>query len=182
MEHPGEIWQEYDFNGERLGGIEPDKCDESKIKLFGGAAIMLYRLRNGEVEFLFQHRSKLLKGNPDKWDVSAGGHINLNEPVLDTAVRETREEIGVLLDKDKLEFSGAYVRWNVMINLYFYDWGDRPDEFSFDDHEVEEVKWVKYSELESFLPYLKKHVSEDKIFLYCLEEWNRRVLEKSGNI
>lgn len=180
MEHPGEIWQEYDFNGERLGGIDPNDFDEANIKLFGGAAIMLYRLRDSEVEFLFQHRSKFLKGNPDKWDVSAGGHVNLDEPVLDTAVRETQEEIGVVIDKNLLEFAGAYVRWNVMINLYFYDWGERADEFSFDDQEVEEVKWIKYSELESFLPNLKKYVANDKIFLYCLEEWNRRVLEKSN--
>ena len=68
MEHPGEIWQEYDFNGERLGGIEPDNFDIDNVKLFGGAALMLYRVRNGEVEFLFQHRSKLLKDNsPSKF-------------------------------------------------------------------------------------------------------------------
>ena len=57
MEHPGEIWQEYDFNGERLGGIEPNNYDFDAFRLMGGAAIMLYRLRDGEVEFLFQHRS-----------------------------------------------------------------------------------------------------------------------------
>lgn len=182
MEHPGEIWQEYDFNGERLGGIDPNNYDEKNIRYFGGAAIMLYRVHDGELEFLFQHRSKFLKGNPDMWDVSAGGHINLDEPVLDTAVRETREEIGVELERDKLEFAGSYVSWNIMVNLYFYDWGDREDEFYFDDQEVEEVKWVKYSDFESFLPNLKKRVANDKIFLYCLEEWNRRILAKSGNL
>jgi 8-oxo-dGTP pyrophosphatase MutT (NUDIX family) len=181
MEHPGEIWQEFDYTGERLGGLEPDKFDPSKVRLYGGVAVMFYRVRNGEMELLFQHRSKTLRDNPDKWDVSAGGHINLNEPRIAAALRETSEEIGVKLSEKELEFAGTYVRWNVMITLYFYDWGERDDEFSFDDAEVEEVKWVKYSELGDFLPNLKKHVNDDKMFLLCLDELNRRVLEKHGN-
>lgn len=181
MEHPGEIWQEYDFNGARLGGIDPRNFDEEKVKLFGGAAIMIYRVHNGELEFLFQHRSKSLKDNPDKWDVSAGGHINLDEPVLETAVRETREEIGVDIDKEKLKFAASYIVWKVIIHLYFYDWEDRADEFSFDDSEVEEVKWVKDSELEKFLPNLKWDYDKDKVFIACLDDLRNRVLSKSGN-
>lgn len=181
MEHPGEVWQEFDYTGERLGGLEPDKFDPSKVRLYGGVAVMLYRVRNGEMELLFQHRSKGLRDNPDKWDVSAGGHINLNEPRMAAILRETNEEIGVKLLKEKLEFAGTYVRWRLMITLYFYDWNGNDDEFSFDDAEVEEVKWVKYSELNDFLPNLKNHVNDDKMFFLCLEELNRRVLEKYGN-
>ena len=180
MEHPGEVWQEFDYNGERLGGIEPRDFDETKSKLVGGSAIMLYRVRDGQIEFLFQHRSKTLKGNPDKWDVSAGGHVNLNEPIIDTAIRETREEIGVDIDKNKLEFAEYYIKEKLMVFLYFYDWGDRADEFSFDDHEVEEVKWVKYSEFESFLPMLKPNLKRDLKFLRCLDEWNDKI--QNGNI
>ena len=162
MEHPGEIWQEYDFNGEKFGGIDPNNYNYDAVRLMGGAAVMLYRLYDGEVEFLFQHRSKFLKGNPDRWDVSAGGHINLDESTLDAIIRETREEIGVNIERKKLEFAETYIRLKDMINLYFYDWEDRADEFSFDDQEVEEVKWVKYSELGSFLPNIKQLLAEDK--------------------
>ena len=181
MEHLGEIWQEYDFNGERLGGIDPNSYNYDTIRLMGGAAVMLYRVVDGELEYLFQHRSKLLKGNPDKWDVSAGGHINLGESVLDAAVRETHEEIGVNIECEKLEFAETYIRLKDIIYLYFYDWGEREDSFSFDDAEVEEVKWVKYSELDKFLPNLKRILAEDKKFLLCLAEWSEKILEKNGN-
>ena len=180
MEHPGEVWQEFDYNGERLGGIEPHDFDEEKVRLTGGAAIMIYRVRNGEIEFLFQHRSKFLKGNPDKWDVSTGGHVNVNEPVIDTVIRETREEIGAKIEKGQLEFAEYYQKGKMLVFLYFYNWGDREDEFSFDDQEVEEVKWIKYSELEAFWPNLKPHLGRDEKFLRCLHEWNEKVV--NGNI
>lgn len=182
MEHAGEIWQELNFNGERLGGIEPNNHDPEKVKLYYGAAIMLYRFNNGEVEFLFQHRAKSLRGNPDKWDVSAGGHVNLGESAIEGAVRETREEIGAKLEKDNLEIAASFRRWNIFVSLYFYDWTDKKDEFHFDDKEVEEVKWIKYSELTAFWPKLKKFLAEDDIFKYYLKEWNKRACEKYANI
>ena len=179
MEHPGEVWQEFDFNGERLGGVKPHDFNEDEIRLTGGAAIMLYRVQGGEIEFLFQHRSKLLKGNPDKWDVSAGGHVNLNEPIIDTIIRETHEEIGVIIEKSQLEFAELYRKGKTLVFLYFFNWGDRTDDFSFDDQEVEEVKWVKYSELEAFWPKLKTRLALDEKFLSCLNEWNKKVV--NGN-
>ena len=93
--HSGELWQEYDKNGTRLGSIDPENHDFDKVKFFGGTAIMLYRFKDEKVEFLFQHRSKFVDRNPEKWDVSAGGHINFEEKKLDAAKRETEEEIGV---------------------------------------------------------------------------------------
>ena len=69
----------------------------------------------------------------------------MDEPILDTAVRESREEIGAEIEKDKLEFAASYLRWKVIVNLFFYNWSKNEDNFHFDDGEVEEVKWVKYS-------------------------------------
>lgn len=182
MEHPGEVWQELDYNGERIGGIVPDEFDETKTKLMSGAAVMLYRYKDGEVEYLFQHRSKKLRANPDKWDVSAGGHVNLDERRIDAAAREANEEIGIKVGINELELAAIYRRWIVMITLYFCDWTGREDEFCFDDGEVEEVKWVKYSQLDDFAPKFKDVVREDELFFYLLKEWNEKILKKYGNI
>ncbi|MBR3137957.1 NUDIX domain-containing protein [Candidatus Saccharibacteria bacterium] len=182
MEHPGEIWQEVDFNGERIGGIEPTKLDLDKVKLFIGAAVMLYRYKDGEVEYLFQHRSKKLQGNPDKWDVSAGGHVNLNESRVTAAVRETYEEIGAKIDSDKLEYAATYLRWKVLVCLYFYDWTGKEDNFSFNDQEVEEVKWIKYKDIKDFMPNFKYNLAEDEVFLYYLKEWTAKIIKKYENL
>lgn len=181
MEHPGEIWQEYDFNGERLGGIEPTDHIGDDIKLYGAVAIMLYRFNNGKVEFLFQHRSKNLRSNPDTWDVSAGGHINLNEPRIVSAVRETKEEIGINIDAKNLEFAITYIRFKIFNTLFFYDYTDCDDDFSFDDEEVSEVKWVSEDELEDFWPSLKRHLDEDVIFSNFIKEQIEKTKLKYGN-
>lgn len=182
MEHPGEIWQEYDFNGERLGGVEPKEFLEEKTKLLGAVTIMLYRFNDGKLEFLFQHRAKKLRANPDKWDISAGGHINLNEPRLDAALRETKEEIGVDLDVNKLEFSVFYCRRAKLIaGLYFYDWTGMPDSFNFNDQEVEEVKWVAEEDLEAFWPNLKNSLRDDEILKLTMKTKTEEIKMKYGN-
>lgn len=181
MEHPGEIWQELDYNGERLGGVDPATLDVDKVKLFSGVALMLYRFKDGEVEYLFQRRSRLLKANPNKWDVSSGGHVNVGEKRVQAMVREAREEIGVEIDLEKLELAGIFQRWKMLIGLYFCDWTGKEDNFSFSDQEVEEVKWVKYRDFEDFLPNLKATLGADEFFKIYLKEWNKKILEKYGD-
>lgn len=181
MEHEGEIWQEIDFNGKRLGGIDPNNYDYDKVKIFAGTAIMLYRQNNEKIEFLFQHRSKKLKGNPDKWDVSAGGHINLNEPKLQAAVREAKEEIGIDINASKLEFVAGYINGKNYINLYFYDWTGKADDFVFDDGEVEEVKWIEPKDFEDFWSKLKPQVRFDDFFKLAIKNKIAKILENGNN-
>ena len=181
MEHAGEIWQELEFNGEPLRGIVPTELDVDKVKLFHGVAVMLYRFNDGEVEYLFQHRSKHLRENADTWDVSAGGHVNLNENQIDSAVRETREEIGAELDKNNLEIAGSFIRWKIFVTLYFYDWTGKESDFKFNDAEVEDVKWVKASKLDDFWPNLKWTLREDKLYRINLEDWAKRIVKKYDN-
>lgn len=179
--HKDELWQEYDFNGSRLGSVDSSDYKNKEAKLFGGVAVMLYRFRDGDVEFLFQHRSKFVDRNAEKWDVSAAGHINYKEPKLDSAIREAQEEIGVELQKEKLEFAGAYVRSRrSLVNLYFYDWTDIEDNFHFDDQEVSEVKWVTFKDLVNFWPNLKPQVHDDPIYQTFLLEWTKLAREKYG--
>lgn len=180
MKHTDEVWQEVGCNGERIGGVLPSELGKNKENLWSGAGTVLYRYKDGEVEFLFQHRSKGMRDFPDRWDISAGGHVNLGESNIAAAVRETREEIGAEVDINKLEFAATYRQWDALITIYFYDWGDREDEFCFDDEEVEEVKWVKYSELDDFWSNVKQNLAEDKIFRCCLEKLNSDILEKQN--
>ena len=78
---------------------------------------------NSKSEVLLQFRShdKLLY--PDKWDVSAAGHIGAGEDVLTGAQREIEEEIGIKVKKQDLYFFKKLkvpIHYHGMINNEFY--------------------------------------------------------------
>ena len=179
-----ELWQEYDARGVRIlnGGL-PVHSDTDEF--YAGVAIMLYRFKNNNVEFLFQKRSRFVDHNAGKWDVSAGGHINYEELVLDAVVRESQEEIGAKIDAEKVEFAAKYqVGPDRIVYLYFYDFSEQDDDFHFDDKEVEEVRWVAYKDYEKFAAEapIKEILREDKIYNLCLERWQEKIQEKYGNL
>jgi isopentenyldiphosphate isomerase len=53
-------------------------------------------------EFIFQRRSKTKDSYPDKLDVTVGGHVELGDSYLKTALKETLEETGLLLQETDL--------------------------------------------------------------------------------
>ena len=65
----------------------------------------MYRLNDkGRLEFLWQKRSEKVDRYPGDYDISAGGHVNLGETLVEAAIRETREEIGVKIEAKDLQF------------------------------------------------------------------------------
>lgn len=182
MKHGNEVWQEYDRRGEkkRNGGIKPGDKIEG---YFAGVAVILYRYRQDNVEYLFQQRSKKIKDNPNVWDVSAGGHINYNENKINAVVREATEEIGAKLDPEKIEFASTYITapGHGIVSAYFYDWTDKEDRFEFVDSEVQAVKWVAVKDLEKFREKLKIPLQNDENFFLNLRRWTKKINQKYGN-
>lgn len=54
---------------------------------------------NDNKELLLQKRSANKKSHPNCWDISGAGHIRAGENILDGAIRELREELGVIAKK-----------------------------------------------------------------------------------
>lgn len=161
-----ELWQEYAQNGERImnGGRLPErgapKVGEENVWV-GTTIVWLYRKAEHGVELLFQKRSPYVDRNPNKWDISAGGHINYGESAADGAAREAKEEIGAKLEEEKLKYSFCLASsngYNMLVHGYFYDWTGERDEFNFNDEEVSEVRWVK---LEDFDDFVEKNAKGD---------------------
>lgn len=53
---------------------------------------------NQQGEILFQKRAATKKEFPLQWDISASGHINTGESPLAGALRELREELGIIIN------------------------------------------------------------------------------------
>ena len=52
---------------------------------------------------LVQRRALVKENNPGLWDVSAAGHISAGESLIDAAIRETREELGLEIRAAELQ-------------------------------------------------------------------------------
>ena len=177
--HKDELWQVYAPNGEPIKGEgwesardNPENVGSDKI--VGVAVVFLYRRNDsGGLEFLWQRRSEKVSRYPGDYDISAGGHINLGETVVEGAIRECREEIGVEISADELQFvTMSPFNKNRFAWVFAVDFTGRNDEFRFDDEEVSEVKWVPYGENDEFRKkYAKKPLREDKVTFEMLEYW-----------
>jgi len=63
-------------------------------------------ITNGE-DFLQQQRTWDKSIMPGAWDISVGGHVGAGESYLDAAVRETSEELGLELSRDRFQAIGT---------------------------------------------------------------------------
>lgn len=174
-----EIWQLYKKNGEPIPGAgwEPtrDNPTGDDDEIVGVAIVFLYRKSPEGLELLWQRRSDSISRFPGYYDISAGGHVNLGESVVEGAIREAREEIGAEIAPEDLEF--AFTRpfnRNRFAWIYFVDWTGREENFHFDDNEVSEVKWVKYEDTTDFRKrFAKPSLAEDDLTFQNLDSWLR---------
>lgn len=178
--HKDEIWQLYYKNGEPMPGAgweasrgNPEVTSDDGI--VGVAIVFLYRHGKNGLEFLWQRRSEEIDRYPGDWDISAGGHINLGESLIEAAIRESREEIGAKISADELELVTMYpFNKNRFAWIYLIDWTDREEEFYFNDKEVSEVRWVEYNKMDEFREkYAKAPLKKDRLTFDTIDVWLR---------
>lgn len=76
---------------------------KERYMLKGAVFLILTKIENGREYILLQKRCNtgLLDG---QYDVSASGHLEENETLKEAIMRETKEEIGITIDKDNLNY------------------------------------------------------------------------------
>lgn len=57
---------------------------------------------------LLQMRSSTKDTCPGMWDTSVGGHVGAGEPLLESALREAREELGIALAPEAMTPAGMH--------------------------------------------------------------------------
>ena len=111
---------------------------------------------NENKELLLQKRSANKKSHPNCWDISGAGHIRTGEDVLDGAIRELKEELGVIAKKNDLQFIATIKSTKNPKNkefqyVYLLKCNNKIEDYVFEDNEVSEVKYVSYEKLEKMV-------------------------------
>ncbi|MDR1008952.1 MAG: NUDIX domain-containing protein [Rickettsiales bacterium] len=114
---------------------------------------------NQKNHVLLQKRSMTKEKYPGLWDISLASHISAGEDALSTIMRENNEEIGLQLPRDirvsDFLFTKTFrdrrtigeFKENQFYNLFVIRKNLALDNISFNDAEVDEVKWADYTEL-----------------------------------
>lgn len=146
-----ELWQLYDNQGRPISGKGANKNDVySKALLHAASHVWIWRQNDHGIEILLQKRAADKRTWPNRYDISAAGHIDLGEDELQAVIREAGEEIGHTPNIAKLEFIGTHrcfvvaqdKTWteNEIRFLYLLEVGANTV-FKLEDGEVDLLEW-----------------------------------------
>lgn len=118
--------------------------------LWHRAALVLAFETSGKI--LLQKRGPNVSTNPNRWDVSAAGHVDSGEDYEQAAVRELHEELGisgVMLREIAYYRSGHELeskKLNRWVKIYAVKIPS-DTEFNIDYKELSEVRWFTIAEI-----------------------------------
>lgn len=95
---------ELDARAQKTGKIVLKKEAHKQELWHGGAHVWIYNSRN---QLLLQRRHPHKEIYPDTLDISAAGHLSAGDTPVQAAIRETKEELGLDISPDELEFIGV---------------------------------------------------------------------------
>ena len=142
-----ELFDVLDKNGEYINQIETrDDCHKNGL---WHKAVVVFIISMDNKKVLLQQRSSNKKLWPNLWDITAGGHVLSGEFGYQTVIRETKEEIGIDINKNDLEFIGCSTSENIsgdIINRHFNEYYIVHRDIDIKDivlqeDEVQDIKW-----------------------------------------
>ncbi len=124
-------------------------------------------LYTADGKILLQKRSEKKDTFPGHWDVSVAGHVGAGENPLISAIRETREELGLHIPEKDLEKigicksvkkHGPHITDKEFHHIYISPLRVPVDQLKLQETEVDEIKLM---DPEEFLKVLKSPSSPD---------------------
>ena len=129
--------------------------EECHTKGLWHKAVVLFIISSDNKKILLQQRSSTKKSWPNLWDITAGGHVLKGELGYQSVIRETKEELGIDVKKEELEFIGATISVdtagvgpNKHFNEYYIAHKDiNIDDITLQKEEVQDIKWFSVKDV-----------------------------------
>ena len=142
---------------------------------------------NDKKQLLLQKRSATKKSHPNCWDISGAGHIRSGETVIEGAIRELNEELGIKVNEGDLKFIAIVKSTKNLQNqefsyVYLLKSNNKIKDYTFEDNEVSEVKYVYFEDLEKLVANrvegLLIHEEEyKKLFEFIRDNFKEEIIE-----
>lgn len=144
-----EIFDIYTREGEYLGTKPKSFCHSENPGVYH-KPVWIWII-NDNKEVLVQKRAACKKKNPNKWDMPSAGHVVAGETIIEGAIRETYEELGVKTTASDYKFMFEYIKDSSFELAQVYLMKKNIEEFKLQETEVAEVKWLDYEEFKKLL-------------------------------
>ncbi len=148
-----ELFDVLNENGEFTNEIK--SREECHKKGLWHKAVVVFIINEDNTKVLLQQRSASKKLWPNLWDITAGGHVLTGELGYQAVIRETKEEIGIDITKNDLEFIGATTSINEkgdIINKHYNEYyivhkNVDLSNIKIQQEEVQDIKWFTKEEI-----------------------------------
>jgi 8-oxo-dGTP diphosphatase len=119
--------------------------------------VHMFFLRLNQILLIRRYQTGYMDGH---YSVPAG-HLDGNEPVRLAAVREAREEIGVQIDPEAIQFAGVFHRLEgderVDFFVHVQGWSGEP--VNAEPDKCDEIRWADMDDLpENTIPYIRQAI------------------------
>ena len=102
---------------------------------------------NSRGELLLQKRSMNKDVAPGRWDTSVGGHLNPGEDPLSGALREMKEELGIVVEEPKFLYTYIHTNSYETELVYTYSCLCEGSLICFNPVEIDEIKFWSAEEI-----------------------------------
>ena len=118
-------------------------------------------LENTDGLFLIQQRSDTKATRPGQWDITAGA-VDCGEVSLDGALREAKEEVGLTLPREKMQFLFRDKRRSCYHDVYYIQIPFSLQDCTMQESEVQDLRLVTKKELLDLLEQMSHRSSNYK--------------------
>lgn len=154
----------YDIERSKTGKIvsRGEKLNDNEF--FRGTQVWVINSKN---ELFLQRRAFVKKTFPGKWSVN-GGMVDAEESSIEASYRETKEEIGIDIDINKLKLIWEIKKaddWNALNDVWLLEQDFEISDLTYQKTEVVDAKWVSFEELDNMIK--KNEIAENIIEAYA---------------
>lgn len=154
-----ELFDILNEDGSKTGIVKERGVAHREGALHGTVHIWIVRKNEKSgYDILLQKRSNNKDSHPGCYDISSAGHISAGDEIMESALRELWEELGLSVQPEQLELFGTtYVKFektfygkkfrdNEISSDFVYRQPVDLDKLSLQESEVSEVRWMDYEE------------------------------------
>ena len=131
--------------------------------------IILLFIENDKHEFLIQKTSK----ERDSVYATTGGHVSYGDDNITTVIKEAKEELGIDLNKDEIEFIYSEKHTSAYCDIFYVHKNIPIENFKVQKEEVDAVYWMNKEQIDNLIKtgkFRKGNIDQYNKVLKYLEE------------